>query len=69
MNNSQIDLKVCEGCGALWLRTLAGRVYCRRCAPLLADFPAALGLRPKTRMATRRPVPFARAAQTAGGAR
>lgn len=47
MNSSKLDLKICEGCGALWLRATPGRVYCRRCTPLLADFPIALGLRRK----------------------
>lgn len=46
MNDLQIDLKVCEGCGALWLRrTLSGEVYCRGCKQKLADFPAPRGRR------------------------
>jgi hypothetical protein len=69
MNTLQVDLKVCEGCGALWLRTMPGRVYCRRCAPLLADFPAARGLRRTSRIATGQPVLLSRPAQTDGGAR
>jgi len=37
-----MQLKVCEGCGALWLRSRAGiEVYCRGCAQKLAGFPAA----------------------------
>ena len=53
MNNLCMELKVCEGCGALWLR--AGKisgVYCRSCAARLAEFPAAKGrrvARPKVR--------------------
>ena len=46
MNNLCMELKVCEGCGALWLR--AGKisgVYCRTCATRLAEFPAAKGRR------------------------
>lgn len=41
MNDLRMDLKVCEGCGALWLRagTTEG-VYCRGCAKRLAQFPA-----------------------------
>lgn len=40
MNGLKIDLKVCEGCGALWLRTagLSG-VYCSGCAGEMAQFP------------------------------
>src|ERR1700722_4116360 len=41
MNNLRVDLKVCEGCGALWLRTETTEgVYCRRCAARLSQFPA-----------------------------
>ncbi len=49
MNYLRLDLKVCEGCGALWLRpeTTAG-VYCRNCAAKLAEFPA-----PRRRRSTR----------------
>lgn len=41
MNDLRMSLKVCEGCGALWLRcnALEG-VYCRVCAGRLAEFPA-----------------------------
>ena len=39
----RVDLKVCEGCGALWLRAMGHGVYCKRCAELLADFPAPRG--------------------------
>jgi hypothetical protein len=45
MNYFRVDLKVCEGCGALWLRA-SGRanerlgVYCHGCAVRLSDFPA-----------------------------
>ena len=44
----RIDLKVCEGCGALWVRAQAGStpagVYCRRCAGRLSSFPRAARL-------------------------
>ena len=44
MKDFCVDLKVCEGCGALWLRTMGpggGRaVYCRGCSLLLSEFPA-----------------------------
>jgi hypothetical protein len=44
MNYLKMDLKVCEGCGTLWLRTggLSG-VYCRGCAGEMAEFPAPRG--------------------------
>ena len=47
----RMELKVCEGCGALWLRSLESAsgggvrtraeagVYCRHCAAVFADFP------------------------------
>ena len=42
----RFDLKVCEGCGALWLRAAsATTVYCRRCATRLSAFPAPRGKR------------------------
>ena len=41
MNDLRLDLKVCEGCGALWLRTgLADGVYCRACLRRLDGFPS-----------------------------
>jgi hypothetical protein len=44
MKHFCVDLKVCEGCGGLWLRAQYGNqhhgVYCRRCALLLSEFPA-----------------------------
>jgi len=40
MNDLRMFLKICEGCGVLWLRTGASDgVYCHRCATKLADFP------------------------------
>jgi len=42
MNYLRMDLKVCEGCGALWLRVSATKgVYCRGCSAMFAEFPAA----------------------------
>jgi hypothetical protein len=35
-----VELKVCEGCGGLWLRAQNHGVYCRPCALRLSDFPA-----------------------------
>lgn len=44
MNSLRMDLKVCEGCGALWLRVGGTNgVYCRGCVKKLADFPAPRG--------------------------
>ena len=34
-----MNLKVCEGCGALWLRAPGAGVYCMRCAAIFAEFP------------------------------
>lgn len=37
----RLELKVCEGCGALWLRSQPkNTVYCKHCAVRLASFPA-----------------------------
>lgn len=44
MNRLKIDVKVCEGCGTLWLRAGGlGGVYCRGCAGQMAEFPAPRG--------------------------
>jgi len=45
MNNFCVDLKVCEGCGGLWLRARevgADRqgAYCKSCVRWLSEFPA-----------------------------
>ncbi len=62
-----VTLKVCEGCGTLWVRRRAVGVYCGPCARLLENFPD-----PKTRLLPGRPKK-ARAAEEAlayaGGAR
>jgi hypothetical protein len=40
MNHLCMDLKVCEGCGGLWIRAgVAEGVYCRRCVARLAELP------------------------------
>jgi hypothetical protein len=39
MKDFRVDLKVCEGCGALWLRTGAQGIYCKGCAQRLSEFP------------------------------
>ena len=66
MNYLRMELKVCEGCGALWLRNgysgpdtthsnttarLHTDVYCKPCVRTLAQMPAALG--PKKASRTR----------------
>ena len=38
-----VHLKVCEGCGCLWLRPQFHRgVYCSACTETLREFPAPL---------------------------
>jgi len=75
MNDLRMDLKVCEGCGALWLRTGIGAgVYCRTCRSRLAEFPAAKGRRmllgPRKRRLGLQPVATAANLDlVAGGAR
>jgi len=39
MKYVKMQLKVCEGCGTLWVRSLLCGVYCKRCALLLSEFP------------------------------
>jgi hypothetical protein len=34
-----LDLKFCEGCGALWLRRSIDGVYCAACVRHLAEYP------------------------------
>lgn len=54
VNDLRLDLKVCEGCGVLWLRsTTMEEVYCTRCASQLAEFPAPRGKRAGGRPRTR----------------
>ena len=68
MSESHLHLKVCEGCGRLWLRNNdTPGVYCRRCNTRLAQFPAPrdrrrTGRSPKTNQACKQQVPT-----TAGG--
>jgi hypothetical protein len=40
MKNFRVELKVCEGCGALWLRAVDQGAYCRECERWLSEFPA-----------------------------
>jgi hypothetical protein len=39
MKDFRVVLKVCEACGALWLRAADQGVYCRGCALRLSEFP------------------------------
>ncbi len=51
MTYERVMLKVCEGCGTLWIRKQAGAgVYCAPCADVLQHFPD-----PKTRLRPGRP--------------
>jgi hypothetical protein len=43
MNYLRLEVKVCEGCGVLWLRRTTDGVYCTTCFTRLASFPAATG--------------------------
>ena len=45
MNRFRVELKICEGCGALWTRTVTDGVYCRGCVAWLSDCPPARLLR------------------------
>lgn len=69
MKYLRLDLKICEGCGALWLRTgIEAGVYCRLCSARLLQFPPSKGRHPGGRPRRgARPVGPARCRQ--GGAR
>lgn len=73
---ASVQLKVCEGCGALWLRGRNQGVYCAGCAHWLAEFPAPRrhtthgGRKPKQRPAcVVMEIPVAGAVAIQGGAR
>ena len=52
MTYLSVTLKVCEGCGTLWLRSQASlTVYCKHCEERLRHFPD-----PKTRRRPGRPL-------------
>jgi hypothetical protein len=42
MKDFRVELKICEGCGALWLRSAGYGIYCHGCAQRLSDFPVPL---------------------------
>jgi hypothetical protein len=47
MKYLRVEMKICEGCGAIWLRCgMDDGVYCASCAVLLAEFPPSAGKRP-----------------------
>jgi Zn-finger nucleic acid-binding protein len=49
-DESQLELKYCERCGGLWLRPAgAEHVYCSRCEPEMAELPAVVRKRAKSR--------------------
>lgn len=55
MMHLRIYLKVCEGCGLLWLRSEdSPEVYCPGCAPRLAALPPSLRSRKSVRRGLRR---------------
>ena len=47
MKDLRVELKICEGCGALWLRTVSEGNYCRSCSRWVSDCPAPRGHFPK----------------------
>lgn len=55
MKYLRVELKICEGCGALWLRISSeDGVYCSNCVVRMAGFPPATGKRPGGRPPTGR---------------
>jgi hypothetical protein len=55
MKDFLVELKVCEGCGALYLRdagvcAASHSVYCRGCAAWLSEFPTPRGRNRRVRM-------------------
>ena len=66
MNHLRLELKVCEGCGTLWVRAdRASGVYCATCVRRLAEFPTVRSRRLRARTRVSR----ALSAGCAGGAR
>jgi hypothetical protein len=43
MTYLRLEVKICEGCGALWLRRSTDGVYCFACSSRLASFPVPTG--------------------------
>jgi hypothetical protein len=70
MKDLRVQLKICEGCGALWLRAeVTGGVYCSRCAVVLAEFPSVGGHRRARRPQVRRQASIRTDLQLVRGAR
>jgi hypothetical protein len=58
MSHSCLHLKICEGCGRLWLRNhTVSDVYCHQCTVHFSDFPAPRSRRPKGRPSRERHSP------------
>ena len=56
MKYLRVELKVCEGCGALWLRQPeVNNVYCTLCHLQLSSFPEPRAMHPGGRPSTGRP--------------
>ena len=65
---TRVYLKVCEGCGCLWLRAQSqAGVYCAECADKLREFPTP-GSRRRRGRPSRKPVDSIWAAEAFGGA-
>jgi hypothetical protein len=65
---TRIDLKVCEGCGCLWLRVQSETsVYCAQCAVKLREFPAPATRRRRGRPAGRTAPKIWAIAEACGG--
>ena len=42
----RVELKICERCGAIWLRPLnSGWIYCASCFPIVRNLAQSLSLR------------------------
>jgi hypothetical protein len=56
MKYLRVEMKICEGCGALWLRRgVSDGVYCSDCAVRVAGFPPVIAKRAGGRPTTGRP--------------
>ena len=56
MKYLRVEMKICEGCGARWLRRGVGDgVYCMHCSARLAVFPSPCGKRPGGRPVAAKP--------------
>jgi hypothetical protein len=65
----RVQLKVCEGCGSLFIRAEAeGKVYCRGCETKLRDFPSPESRKRRGRPG-RKPIPRIWGVAAAGGVR